>query len=91
MKRFLTIVTCFCLLALCDCSGRRSYDTVLVVLGNEPLDENTPTIDMLARTKRAAAYYKEHTNSLLVLTGGTTVGSVSEAQMMASQIGRAHV
>jgi len=64
-------------------AGTEQWDTVLVVLGNEPLDESTPTVDMIARVKKAAAYQREQPKSLLVFTGGTTVGSMSEARMMA--------
>lgn len=59
------------------------YDTVLVVLGNEPLDGSTPTIDTVARVTRAVEYQKEHPATLLVFTGGPTVGTNSEARMMA--------
>ena len=59
-----------------------SYDTVLVVLGNEPLDDQTPTVDMVERVKGAVAFHNEHPNSLLVFTGGKTAGSISEARMM---------
>ena len=61
-----------------------SHETVLVVLGNEPLDESTPTVDMIARVKRAMEFQKGHPGSLLVLTGGKTAGQVSEARMMAN-------
>jgi uncharacterized SAM-binding protein YcdF (DUF218 family) len=57
--------------------------TILVVLGNEPLDDQTPTVDMIARVKKAVEFHKANPNSLLILTGGPTVGEVSEARMMA--------
>ena len=64
-------------------AGKTSVGTILVVLGNEPLDEHTPTVDMIARVKKAVEFHKANPDSLLVLTGGVTVGGVSEARMMA--------
>lgn len=64
-------------------AGNTSVNTVLVVLGNEPLDDQTPTVDMIARVKKAVEFYKANPGSLLVLTGGATAGKVSEARMMA--------
>ncbi len=58
-------------------------DTVLVVLGNEPLDDSTPTVDMVARVNRAVAFAKQHPSTLLIFTGGPTAGSTTEARMMA--------
>jgi len=63
--------------------GRVRYDCVLVVLGNEPLDDLTPTVDTVARVEKSVAFFKDHPRSLLVFTGGKTSGSVSEAKMMA--------
>jgi len=63
--------------------GSSSFDTVLVVLGNEPLDDTTPTVDMVARVKKAVTLQKEHPTTLLVLTGGPTAGKTTEARMMA--------
>jgi len=60
-----------------------SFDTVLVVLGNEPLDDKTPTVDMMARVKKAVAFQKECPTTLLIFTGGPTAGTNSEAKMMA--------
>ncbi len=59
------------------------FDTVLVVLGNEPLDDATPTVDTVARVTKAVEFQKEHPASLLVFTGGPTAGNTSEARMMA--------
>lgn len=60
-----------------------SYECVLVVLGNEPLDDKTPTVTMIARVEKAVEFYKQHPNSLFIFTGGKTIGNVSEARMMA--------
>jgi hypothetical protein len=64
-------------------NSHHEYETVLVVLGNEPLDDSTPTVDMVARVKRAVDFQKEHPGSFLIFTGGKTVGQTSEASMMA--------
>ena len=64
-------------------AGKTYIGTILVVLGNEPLDDHTPTVDMIARVKKAVEFYKANPDSLLVLTGGATAGGVSEARMMA--------
>jgi uncharacterized SAM-binding protein YcdF (DUF218 family) len=83
------------LLALLPCiSGCTASDTghadkapvgtILIVLGNEPLDEHTPTVDMMARVRKAVEFHKANPDSLLVFTVGTTAGRVSEARMMAN-------
>ncbi len=59
-------------------AGKTYIGTVLVVLGNEPLDDHTPTVDMIARVKKAVEFYRANPDSLLVLTGGATAGGVSE-------------
>ncbi|MBI3985377.1 MAG: YdcF family protein [Lentisphaerae bacterium] len=60
------------------------FDTVLIVLGNEPLDDSTPTVDMVARVTKAVEFQKQHLAALLVFTGGPTAGTNSEARMMAN-------
>lgn len=62
-----------------------SRPTVLVVLGNMPLNDVTPTIDTMTRVQTAVAYYRAHpSSSLLVFSGGPTAGRVSEAATMAA-------
>ncbi len=55
---------------------------LLIVLGNEPLDDQTPTVDMIARVTLAVKYQQQHPGTLLLFTGGATAGKVSEAAMM---------
>ena len=88
--RYLTIVlTALVVLPLSGCRadaptpGTSAFDVVLVVLGNEPLDDKTPTVDTVARVKKAVAFQKEHPSTLLVFTGGPTAGTNTEARMMA--------
>lgn len=64
-------------------SIEKSVPAVLVVLGNEPLDDNTPTVDTMKRVEVAVDYYKKHPSSILIFTGGPTAGKTTEAQMMA--------
>lgn len=86
MIRLLALLS---LLAVSSCSAgetpQRSarVEAVLVVLGNEPLDDNTPTVDMVIRVKKAVAFAKEHPGTLLLFTGGPTAGTTTEARMMA--------
>jgi uncharacterized SAM-binding protein YcdF (DUF218 family) len=63
--------------------GAGAFNTVLVVPGNEPLDESTPTVDMIARVMKAVEFQRQHPLTLLVFTGGRTGGARSEARMMA--------
>lgn len=59
------------------------FHTAFVVLGNRPLDDSTPTTDMIQRISTAIPNVAGRTNTALVLTGGPTEGLVSEARMMA--------
>ncbi|MEI6971987.1 MAG: YdcF family protein [bacterium] len=80
--------TCL-LLSVSSCSAGGSsnvqvrLDAVIVVLGNEPLDDNTPTVDMVARVNRAVTVQREQPGALLLFTGGPTSGTITEARMMA--------
>lgn len=57
--------------------------SVLIVLGNEPLDDQTPTVDTKNRVQKAVEYYFAHPEStLLIFTGGPTAGKKTEALMM---------
>ena len=90
MMRYLTVVlVALVVLPFSGCTaesptpGTSAFDVVLVVLGNEPLDDKTPTVDTVARVKKAVAFQKEHPSTLLVFTGGPTAGTNTEARMMA--------
>jgi len=89
MKNVVSVLAALVLLHFAGCrageSPRRSssVDTVLVVLGNEPLDDDTPTINMVARVGAAAGFQKEHPDTVLVFTGGATSGTNTEVRMMA--------
>lgn len=59
------------------------FRTVFVVLGNLPLDDSTPTVDMLQRLFTAIPNVRGRRDAALVLTGAPTAGPISEARMMA--------
>lgn len=89
MKRMIPFLNVFLLLVVSGCSAGETpqkqapVEAVVVVLGNEPLDDNTPTVDMVARVRKAVAFQKEHLNTVLLFTGGPTAGTTTEARMMA--------
>lgn len=55
----------------------------VLVLGNEPLDASTPTLEMVQRVLTAVEFLRQRPLGLLALTGGRTAGPISEAEMMA--------
>ena len=59
-------------------------ENILVVLGNEPLDDATPTIDTMTRVRKAVKFFSVHPSSILIFTGGPTANKVTEAQVMAN-------
>ncbi|MBN1808930.1 MAG: YdcF family protein [Planctomycetes bacterium] len=63
-------------------SGKWKPRSAAIVLGNEPLDETTPTIDMVRRVVKAVEFARSEPDALLVMTGGATAGDISEARMM---------
>ena len=91
MKTRLAVKTIALLIVLpfASCRGEpgkqenAGVDTVLIVLGNEPLDDATPTVDTIARVAKAVEFCKKHPATLLLFAGGATVGTNSEARMMA--------
>jgi len=67
---------------------RNKLYALLVVLGNEPLDDNTPTVDTMARVRTAVNYCISRGDDALscdiIFTGGPTAGKTTEARMMAN-------
>jgi uncharacterized SAM-binding protein YcdF (DUF218 family) len=68
-------------------SNTARISTILVVLGNEPLDDLTPTVDTMKRVELAASYQKSHPESVIIFTGGPTAGKTTEARMMSNYAG----
>lgn len=57
--------------------------SLLIVLGNEPLDDLTPSADTMSRVKVAVEYFNAHKDTTTILfTGGPTAGKTTEARMM---------
>ena len=59
---------------------------VLVVLGNEPLDDLTPTVDTASRVRKAVEVHRDHPGSIIVFSGGPTAGKTTEARFGALYI-----
>ncbi len=59
-----------------------NIETVIIVLGDRPLDETTPTIDMVYRVLKGVELAKRFPKAILIMSGGATKGPVPEAQMM---------
>ncbi len=57
-------------------------ETVIIVLGDRPLDETTPTIDMVYRVLKGVELAKKFPKVILIMSGGATKGPTPEAQMM---------
>lgn len=63
-------------------SVREHASEAVVVLGNQPLDEYTPTVDLMKRVLAGVKYFAEKKDAFLVFSGGATTGGISEAKMM---------
>ncbi len=64
-------------------SGNADYDTAIIVLGTGPLDETTPSLDMVKRVEAGVRLLKDNQYAILIFSGGRTCGNISEARMMA--------
>ncbi len=56
--------------------------TIIVVLGDRPLGRTTPTVNMAYRVLKGVELYRKYPGSILIMSGGTTAGDISEAEMM---------
>ena len=62
-------------------SVNNNITTLLIVLGNMPLDDSTPTVDMMERVRTAVRAFKTNPlSTMLVFSGGPTAGKMSEAR-----------
>ncbi len=57
-------------------------ETAIIVLGDRPLDDTTPTVDMVYRALKGAELAKKFPKAILIMSGGATKGPTPEAQMM---------
>ena len=63
-------------------SLKNNIGTLIVVLGDRPLDGTIPTVDMVYRVLKGVELSKKYPDSILIMSGGTTAGDISEAEMM---------
>lgn len=56
--------------------------TAIIVLGDRPLDDTTPTVDMVYRVLKGVELAKKFPEAVVIMSGGATKGPTSEAQMM---------
>jgi len=57
-------------------------DTAIIVLGDRPLNDTTPTVDMVYRVLKGVALAKKFTRAVVIMTGGATKSPTPEAQMI---------
>lgn len=62
--------------------SEHNFSTAIVVLGCLPLDDTTPGLDLTSRVTKGVELWHSTPNAFLILTGGKTSASVSEAEMM---------
>ncbi len=57
-------------------------ETAIIVLGDRPLDDKTPTVDMVYRVLKGIELARKFPKAVLIMSGGATQGPTPEAQMM---------
>ena len=57
-------------------------ETLIIVLGDRPLDDTTPTVDMVYRVLKGVELANKFPKAIVIMSGGATKGPTSEAQMM---------
>lgn len=57
-------------------------DRAIIVLGDRPLDDTTPTVDMVYRVLKGIELAKKFPKAILIMSGGATKGPTPEAEMM---------
>ena len=61
---------------------KEGTETAIIVLGDRPLDDTTPTVDMVYRVLKGVELTKKFPKAVMIMSGGLTKGPTSEAQMM---------
>jgi len=61
---------------------KNNTQTVIVVLGDRPLDDTTPTVDMVYRVLKGVELAEKFPKAIMIMSGGATKGHTPEAQMM---------
>jgi len=59
-----------------------NIQTAIIVLGDRPLDDTTPTVDMVYRVLKGVELAKNFPNAIMIMSGGATKGPTPEAKMM---------
>ena len=57
-------------------------ETAIIVLGDRPLDDTTPTVDMVYRVLKGVELAKKFPKAAVIMAGGATKGPTPEARMM---------
>jgi hypothetical protein len=57
-------------------------ERAIIVLGDRPLDDTTPTVDMVYRVLKGVELAKKYPKAILIMSGGATKGPTPEAKMM---------
>jgi uncharacterized SAM-binding protein YcdF (DUF218 family) len=57
-------------------------ETAIIVLGDRPLDDTTPTVDMVYRVLKGIEWANKFPKAIVMMSGGATKGHTPEAQMM---------
>jgi uncharacterized SAM-binding protein YcdF (DUF218 family) len=57
-------------------------ETAIIVLGDRPLDDTMPTVDMVYRVLKGVELAKKYPKAIVIMSGGATKGPTPEAQMM---------
>lgn len=61
---------------------KNNTETVIIVLGDRPLDDTTPTVDMIYRVLKGVELAKKFPKAIMIMSGGATKGPIPEAKMM---------
>lgn len=64
-------------------SSMNGAGLTIIALGTGPLDETTPSLDMVKRVETAIKLLEENPQAICIFSGGKTAGDISEAKMMA--------
>jgi uncharacterized SAM-binding protein YcdF (DUF218 family) len=82
-KRVIFVIVLFVVCAGGVSAQDTRIDPLVIVLGTAPLDEATPSLDMVRRVEEGVRIASRYAHSKILFTGGKTVGVTSEAAMMA--------
>ncbi|MBF0490042.1 MAG: YdcF family protein [Candidatus Omnitrophica bacterium] len=61
---------------------KNNTETVIIVLGDRPLDDTMPTVDMVYRVLKGIQLATQFPDAIMIMSGGATKGHTPEARMM---------